>query len=230
LSQLIEKLAAIPNIAWIRLLYAHPAHVNDQLIQLYNDEEKLCRYIDLPIQHISDRILKSMGRKTTSAAIKRIVDKLRAKVPGIAIRTTLMVGYPGEQDEDFTLLREFVMTARLERLGVFKYYAEEGTTSFKLPDHVDEHVKDERLEEIMELQSEIALEKNQELIGTTLSVIIDERDEDGPGFIGRTQWDSPLIDNIVHVTGKVKPGGIYPVTIDKVAEYEIWGMLNSAHT
>ncbi|HEX9974818.1 MAG TPA: 30S ribosomal protein S12 methylthiotransferase RimO [bacterium] len=223
LSQLIEKLAAIPNIAWIRLLYAHPAHVNDQLIQLYQDEEKLCRYIDLPIQHISDRILKSMGRKTTSAAIKRIVDKFRTKVPEIAIRTTLMVGYPGEQDEDFTLLREFVMTARLERLGVFKYYAEEGTRSYKLPDHVDEQVKDERLEEIMELQSEIALEKNQELIGKTLPVIIDERDEDSSGFIGRTQWDSPSIDNIVHVAGKVKPGGIYPVTIDNVAEYEIWG-------
>ncbi|MCU0643015.1 MAG: 30S ribosomal protein S12 methylthiotransferase RimO, partial [bacterium] len=141
---------------------------------------------------------------------------------------TLMVGYPGEQDEDFKLLREFVATARLERLGVFKYYAEEGTEGFYLPDQVDEHVKDERLEEIMELQSEIALEKNQELIGTTLSVIIDERDEDGPGFIGRTQWDSPLIDNMVHVTGKVKQGDIYPVTIDNVAEYEIWGAFNRA--
>lgn len=228
LSQLIKKIAAIPNIAWIRLLYAHPAHVNDQLIRLYQDEEKLCRYIDLPIQHISDRILKSMGRKTASESIKRILDSLRTSVPGIAIRTTLMVGYPGEQDEDFKLLREFVATARLERLGVFKYYAEEGTEGFYLPDQVDEHVKDERLEEIMELQSEIALEKNQELIGTTLSVIIDERDEDGPGFIGRTQWDSPLIDNMVHVTGKVKQGDIYPVTIDNVAEYEIWGAFNRA--
>jgi ribosomal protein S12 methylthiotransferase len=223
LPKLIEKLAAIPKIAWIRLLYAHPAHVNDDLIQLYQDVEKLCRYIDLPIQHISDRILKSMGRETTSESIKRILDRLRTQVPGIAIRTTLMVGYPGEQDEDYKLLSEFVMSARFERLGVFKYYAEEGTRSFKLPDHVDEHVKVERLEEIMEIQSEIALEKNQELVGKTLPVIIDERDEEGPGFIGRTQWDTPSIDNIVHVNGKLEQGNIYAVTIGNVAEYEIWG-------
>lgn len=227
LSRLIPKLAAISNIEWIRLLYAHPAHINDQLIQLYQHEEKLCRYIDLPIQHISDRILKSMGRKTTSDAIKRIVDKLRTTIPGIAIRTTLMVGYPGEQDEDFKLLRDFVTTTRLERLGVFKYYAEEGTRSFYLPDQVAEQVKDERLEEIMAVQSEIALEKNQELIGKTLSVIIDEQDDASPGFIGRTQWDSPSIDNIVHVNGNLQCGIIYPVTIDAVAEYEIWGEFNS---
>lgn len=223
LPRLIEKLAAIPNVAWIRLLYAHPAHVNDELIQLYQDVEKLCRYIDLPIQHISDRMLKAMGRETTSDSINRILDRLRTQVPGIAIRTTLMVGYPGEHEEDFNLLSDFVMSARFERLGVFKYYAEEGTRSFNLRDHVDELVKDERLAEIMELQSEIALEKNQELVGKTLPVIIDERDEESSGFIGRTQWDTPSIDNIVHVRGELEPGNIYPVTIHNVAEYEAWG-------
>lgn len=227
LSRLIQQIAAISGVEWIRLLYAHPAHLSNQLIELYQHEAKLCRYIDLPIQHISDHVLKAMGRKTSSKAIQRMLEKLRANVPGIAIRTTLMVGYPGEQDEDFNFLKDFVSAMQFERLGVFKYYAEEGTKSYHLPDQVDEQVKDERLEEIMELQSEIAQEKNQQLIGTTLPVIIDEPDEDNSCFIGRTQWDSPAIDNIVHVAGNVQPGTIYPVTIIRSAEYEIWGELRT---
>lgn len=223
LCELIESLAAIEPILWIRLLYAHPAHVDDCLIELYHRQEKLCRYIDLPIQHISDKILQSMGRQVSGDQIRKLIDRLRDNVPDIAIRTTLMVGYPGERDTDFELLKEFVSNTKFERLGAFKYYAEDETISAQLPDQVDEKIKDERLEEIMELQAEIARENNQQLVGRISPVIIDELNETKSSYIGRTQWDSPQIDNIVHVTGDVECGNIYPVKIETVAEYEMWG-------
>lgn len=227
LCELIDSLVKIESLKWIRILYAHPAHLNDCLIQSYNEHDKLCRYIDLPIQHISDKVLKSMGRPISGDEIRRLVNRLRENVPDIAIRTTLMVGYPGEDEQDFERLKEFVIEAEFERLGVVKFSAEDGTEAAKMSDHVDERAKQERYEEIMEIQSTIALNKNQQLLNRTISVIIDEIEENNSGFIGRTQWDSPMIDNSVHVIGNLNIGQIYQVTIDQVSEYDLWGKVTN---
>jgi len=227
LCDLIYSLARIEPIKWIRILYAHPVHVNDCLIQLYNEHDKLCRYIDMPIQHISDKILKSMGRAISGDEIRKLIDKLRKNVPEITIRTTLMIGYPGEDSQDFKQLKKFMIETEFERLGVFKYSPEEGTEAAKLSYRIDEKIKEDRYEEIMEIQSEITLKKNHQLIGRALPVIIDERAEDNAGFRGRTQWDSPMIDNSVHVTGNLNIGQIYQVTIDQVSEYDLWGKVTN---
>ncbi|UCE06163.1 MAG: 30S ribosomal protein S12 methylthiotransferase RimO [bacterium] len=227
LCDLINSIAKIEPIKWIRILYAHPTRMNDCIIQLYNEHKKLCRYIDLPIQHISDKILESMGRPISSNEIRRLINKMREKVPGIAIRTTLMVGYPGEDEQDFALLKEFITETEFERLGVFKFYPEDRTDAAKMSNQVDESIKEDRYEEIMEIQAAISLKKNHQLLGRTLSVIIDAMEEDNSGFLGRTQWDSPSIDNAVHVTGNLNIGRIYPVTIDQVSEYDLWGKVTN---
>jgi len=227
LINLINSLAKVEQLKWIRILYAHPAHVEDKLIQLYNEQEKLCRYIDLPIQHISNKILKSMGRQIAENDIRKVIAKLRNQVPNIAIRTTLMVGYPGEDEEDFRLLKNFVSQVQFERLGVFKFIPESGTPAARLPDQIDEQTKEDRLQEIMELQYDIAGQKNQKMLGQTVAVIIDEPEEKNASFAGRTQWDSPLIDNLVHLSGEVEAGKFYNVTINRTEEYDLWGKVNS---
>jgi ribosomal protein S12 methylthiotransferase len=228
LCDLIHAIERFEPIKWIRILYAHPAHLNDCIFQLYNEHEKLCRYIDLPIQHVSDKILKLMGRPVSGDEIRRLIDGFRENVPDIAIRTTLMVGYPGEDEQDFSLLKDFVIESELERLGVFKYSSEEGTEAAKLSNHVDENVKQDRYEEIMEIQAAISLKKNQQLLGRTIQVIIDEKEEDNSGFLGRTQWDSPGIDNSVRVISNLNIGQIYPVNIDRVSEYDLWGKVTNS--
>jgi ribosomal protein S12 methylthiotransferase len=228
LCSLIHGLAQLEPIKWIRILYAHPAHLNDCIFQLYKEHEKLCRYIDLPIQHVSDRILKLMGRPVSGDEIRRLIDSLRENIPGIAIRTTLMVGYPGEDKQDFSLLKEFVIKAEIERLGVFKYSSEEGTEAAKLSNQVAESIKQDRYEEIMEIQADISLKKNRQWLGQTIPVIIDEKEENKPGFLGRTQWDSPGIDNSVRVAGNLDIGQIYSVTIDRVSEYDLWGRVTNS--
>jgi len=226
LCELIDSLAKIEPVKWIRILYGHPAHVNDCIFQLFKEQEKLCRYIDLPIQHVSDKILKSMGRSISGKEIRKLIDRIRKTIPDIAIRTTLIVGYPGEDSEDFELLKNFVTDTEFERLGVFKYSPEEGTEAANMSQQVEEAIKAERYEEIMEIQSEIARDKNRQLLGHTIPVIIDDRDENNSAFIGRTQWDSPLIDNIVHVAGNLNIGQIYPVTIVHADEYDLRGQVS----
>lgn len=223
LHSLILSLASFEGLAWLRLLYAHPAHVDEQLLRLFQTETKLCRYIDLPIQHISDRMLAAMGRPTSGAAIRRLIERLRSHLPDLAIRTTVMVGYPGETTSDYELLRDFLVEVKFERLGIFKYYAEKGTPAARLPDQVDEKTKDERLEELQLLQADIAREKNLELIGRIVPVLIDEPDATPGGYLGRTQWDSPAIDQVVHVTGELACGEFYSIKIEAAAEYELWG-------
>ena len=227
LCDLINSIAQLEPIQWIRILYAHPAHLNDCIIQSYNEHDKLCRYIDLPIQHISDKILKSMGRPNSEYEIRRLINRLRERIPDFAIRTTLMVGYPGEDDQDFERLKKFVIETEFERLGVFKYIPEDGTDSAKLVNQVDESVKQDRYEELMEIQAEISLKKNRQLIGRTFPVIIDGQEPGNSVFIGRTPWDSPSIDNSVYVTGELNIGQIYSVTIDKVSEYDLWGKVSN---
>ncbi|MDZ7357436.1 MAG: 30S ribosomal protein S12 methylthiotransferase RimO [candidate division KSB1 bacterium] len=227
LVQLIHAISKIESIQWIRLLYAHPARMNDSIFRLYNECAKLCRYIDLPIQHISDRMLRAMGRMGTGDEIRRLIDRLRREVPEIAIRTTVMVGYPGESKADFELLRQFIEEAQFERLGVFQFYAEEGTPAARLPDQIAPEVKQERYEEIMELQADISEQHNQQLVGRTLPVIIDERNESSDEYFGRTQWDAPQIDNTVHIIGDLKIGQIYSVGIERATEYDLWGEVSS---
>ncbi|MDZ7334001.1 MAG: 30S ribosomal protein S12 methylthiotransferase RimO [candidate division KSB1 bacterium] len=227
LVQLIHAISKIESIQWIRLLYAHPARMNDSIFRLYNECAKLCRYIDLPIQHISDRMLRAMGRMGTGDEIRRVIDRLRREVPEIAIRTTVMVGYPGESKADFELLRQFIEEAQFERLGVFQFYAEEGTPAARLPDQIAPEVKQERYEEIMELQADISEQHNQQLVGRTLPVIIDERNESSDEYFGRTQWDAPQIDNTVHIIGDLKIGQIYSVGIERATEYDLWGEVSS---
>lgn len=223
LGQLIHAIDKIDQIQWIRLLYAHPARMNDSIFRLYNECAKLCRYIDLPIQHISDRMLRAMGRMGTGDEIRRVIDRLRREVPEIAIRTTVMVGYPGESEADFELLCEFIQEAQFERLGVFQFYPEDGTPAAKLPDQILKEVKQERYEEIMELQADISEQHNQQLVGRTLPVIIDERNESSDEYIGRTQWDAQQIDNTVHLSGDLNIGQIYSVVIKRATEYDLWG-------
>jgi ribosomal protein S12 methylthiotransferase len=223
LCELVRSIEKIDPIKWIRVLYAHPAHVADCLIELFKESEKLCRYIDLPIQHISDKMLKAMGRHATAMEVQNLIERLRKNVPEIAIRTTVMVGYPGEAETDFEILKNFIITTEFERLGVFQYSAEDGTPAAAMEDQVSEDIKADRFEELMEIQSEIALKKNQQLLNETIEVIIDEYDENEAGFIGRTRWDAPSIDHTVHVSGDVKVGHIYPVRIDRVMEYDLWG-------
>jgi len=227
LCELIDSVARLDLIQWIRILYAHPAHLNDCIVESYNQHDKLCRYIDLPIQHVSDNILKSMTRHTSENDIRRLINRLRDSISDLAIRTTLMVGYPGENDVDFERLKEFVIETEFERLGVFKYIAEEGTDAAKMLNQVDESVKQDRYEELMEIQAAISLKKNRQLIGRTLPVIIDGREQGNSVFIGRTQWDSPSIDNSVYVTGELNIGQIYSVTIDRVSEYDLWGKVTN---
>lgn len=229
LCNLIDNLAKLDSIQWIRILYAHPAHLNDCIIQLYNGHEKLCRYIDLPIQHISDKMLTAMGRKISRDEIRQLVFRLRQSIPEIAIRTTVMVGYPGEDEHDFEQLKEFINATEFERLGAFKFSPEDGTEAAKMREQVEESEKQDRYEEIMEIQATIALKKNHQLIAQTIPVIIDEHESDNSGFLGRTQWDSPLIDNSVHVMGNPDIGRIYPVTIDRVSEFDLWGKISSTN-
>ncbi|NOZ62259.1 MAG: 30S ribosomal protein S12 methylthiotransferase RimO [Calditrichaeota bacterium] len=225
LVKLIRSLTKIDNLQWIRLLYAHPAHVSEELIRLFQEEEKLCRYVDLPIQHISDKVLKSMGRPSSSADIRTTIEQFRKFVPEMAIRTTVMVGYPGESDEDFSILKSFVKEIQFDRLGAFKFIPEDGTPAASLPEQIDESVKEDRMQELMEIQFEISHKKNNGLVGRSLPVIIDEENSQNGSFSGRTEWDSPLIDNLVHVSGEVSPGEILPVKIEKAESYDLWGKL-----
>jgi len=222
LKRLIKSLAKIDQLKWIRILYAHPAHLDETVIHLFKEEEKLCQYIDIPIQHISNRILKLMGRNTTELQIKNLINRLRTEAPEIAIRTTLMVGYPGENEKDFQILKKFVSDVQFERLGVFKFIPEDGTPAAKISGQIDESLKEDRHEEIMGIQYKIAQEKNKRFLGKAVTVLVDELDKDNNGFLGRTEWDTPLIDNIVHINEEVQTGKFYQVVIDRAEAYDLW--------
>jgi len=195
LADLLTALSEVEGIEWIRLHYAFPAGFPDDVLDVMRENPKVCNYLDIPLQHISDSVLKSMRRGTTQAKTEALLATMREKVPGIAIRTTLIVGYPGETEEDFAILKDWVQRMKFERLGVFTYSHEENTHAFKLEDDVPQEVKDARAEEIMDLQQEIALQHNEGLVGSTKKVLID-RVESGY-FVGRSEFDSPEVDNEV---------------------------------
>jgi len=221
LSDLLRALNMVDGIEWIRVHYAHPAHLSKRIIEAMAECDKVCNYLDMPIQHASDAMLKSMKRGLGQAGIKKRIESLRTAMPGMALRTTLIVGYPGETEDDFFQLRDFIEETQFDRLGVFTYSEEEGTTAADLEDNVPRSVKDNRKNEILELQHEISLEKNESFIGKTLRVIIDESGEELS--VGRTEYDSPDIDNIVRVRSSEDTGTIKNIRISEANEYELIG-------
>ena len=200
LSKLLKELVKVEGIEWIRLHYAFPNGFPLDVLEVINSEPKICNYIDIPLQHISDKILKSMKRGASMDKINNLLQNFKNKVPGIAIRTTLIVGYPGETCEDFDLLKKWVKKSKFDRLGCFTYSHEENTGAFNLIDDVSEEIKHKRLNEIMEIQSQISWELNQNKIGKTFKVLIDRKR--GRYYVGRTQYDSPDVDNEVLIEAK----------------------------
>jgi len=221
LSDLLNSLNTINNIEWIRLHYAHPAHLSQRIIDSLASSEKVCKYIDMPVQHASDSVLKSMKRGLNQKGIRDRINRLRKAVPDIAIRTTLIVGYPGETEEDFKTLYEFVEDVKFDRLGVFTYSEEEGTGAALLDDDVPEEIKHKRKNDIIELQHDISLNRNESFIGKTIKVLVDESEKNIG--VGRTEFDSPEIDNIVNIKGNVSKGSFVNIKIDSVNEYELIG-------
>jgi ribosomal protein S12 methylthiotransferase len=195
LADLLTELCKVEGIEWIRLHYAFPTGFPEDVLEVMANEPKICNYLDMPLQHVADPVLKSMRRGTTKEKTTRLLHEIKDKVPGIALRTTLIVGYPGETEEDFSVLLDWVKEMRFERLGVFTYSHEENTHAFSLEDDVPEEEKQRRAELVMEVQQEISLEKNQALIGKTLRVLIDRTE--GENYVGRTEFDSVEVDNEV---------------------------------
>jgi len=224
LAQLLKELNKVAGIQWIRLHYAFPTGFPMDVLEVMKQEPKICKYLDIPLQHISDPILKSMRRGTTKAKTTRLLKDFRQMVPDMAIRTTLIVGYPGETEEDFLILKEWVKNMRFERLGCFTYSHEENTHAYNLEDNVPEEVKQNRANEIMEVQSAISWELNQEKIGKTFRCIIDRKE--GNYFIGRTEYDSPDVDNEVLVDARnyyVKIGDFVELEITGASDFDLYG-------
>lgn len=225
LAELLRRLCRIDGIAWIRLHYAYPTGFPEEVIEVMAAEPKICKYLDIPFQHISDAQLSAMHRRHTKAEAMELIRRLRTAIPDLALRTTLLVGYPGETEADFEELLEFVREVRFERLGVFAYSEEEGTYSAeKLRDDVPEAVKQERVERIMALQNEISLDNNRRRVGRTERVLIDSRQ--GDWYVGRTQYDSPEVDQeiLIPAAGKrLLRGHFYEVTVTSAADYDLYG-------
>jgi ribosomal protein S12 methylthiotransferase len=223
LAELLEKLVAVSGIEWIRLHYAFPTGFPMDVLDLMNKEPKICNYIDIPLQHIADPILKSMRRGTTKAKTTKLLKDFRAAVPNMAIRTTLIVGYPGETQEDFETLRDWVKEMRFERLGCFSYSHEENTHAYTLEDDVPQDVKMERANAIMKIQSHISWELNQQKIGKQFNVIIDRKE--GGYYVGRTEFDSPDVDNEVLINaeeGYLRTGEFFTVKITGAEDFDLY--------
>ncbi|MGJ5642257.1 30S ribosomal protein S12 methylthiotransferase RimO [Formosa sp. S-31] len=223
LAELLEALVKVEGIEWIRLHYAFPTGFPMDVLEVMNRESKVCNYLDIPLQHISDRILKSMRRGTTQEKTTKLLQEFRKAVPGMTIRTTLIVGYPGETEEDYQTLKQWVQDMRFERLGCFTYSHEENTHAYTLEDDVPEEVKQERANEIMEIQSQISWELNQEKIGQEFKVVIDRKE--GNYFVGRTEFDSPDVDNEVLIdasTAYLKTGEFATVKITDAADFDLY--------
>tara|TARA_R110002051_G_C8725155_1_gene497238 strand:+ start:41 stop:868 length:828 start_codon:yes stop_codon:yes gene_type:complete len=223
LAELLQNLAKVEGVEWIRLHYAFPTGFPMDVLEVMKNEPKVCNYIDIPLQHIADPILKSMRRGTTKAKTTKLLDEFRAAVPEMAIRTTLIVGYPGETEEDFQTLKQWVIEQRFERLGCFTYSHEENTHAYNLEDDVPEEVKMQRANEIMEIQSQISWELNQQKIGQTFRVIIDRKE--GSYYVGRTEYDSPDVDNEVLINaedGYLRTGEFFDVKVTAAEDFDLY--------
>ena len=225
LAQLLSALSKLDGIEWIRLHYAFPTGFPEDVLEVMRNESKICNYLDIPLQHISDKILKSMRRGTNKEKTTSLIKRFRELVPDIVLRTTLIVGYPGETDKDFEILKKWVKEMRFERLGCFKYSHEEDTHAYLLKDDVPEELKQKRLNEIMEIQSKIALNNNEKLVGKVFKCLIDRKE--GTNFIGRTFMDSPDVDNEVVIDAKkfyVKLGEFVSIRIIGANNYDLVGI------
>ena len=225
LPELLRNLCRIPGIQWIRIQYCYPEEITDELIQTIREEEKICHYLDIPIQHASDRILKRMNRRTNQAELREMIGKLRREIPDIALRTTLISGFPGETQEDHEELCRFVDEMEFERLGVFAYSLEEDTPAASFPDQVPQEVKEGRRDEIMELQQEIAFEACEAMVGRELEVLIEGKVADENAYVGRTYMDAPGVDGMIFVnTGlELMTGDFVRVRVTGALEYDLIG-------
>ncbi len=223
LPELLKKLAAVEGLEWIRLHYAYPSKFPIEIIDVMKEEPKICNYLDMPLQHASDRMLQAMKRQITQQEMRELIGEIRARIPGICLRTTLIAGFPGETREDVEELKEFLAEMQFDRVGVFTYSHEEDTSAHLLEDTLSAEEKEERAQEIIAFQQEISLEKNQSKIGQTLRVIVDKKE--AGRYIGRTEFDSVEVDNevIIHATQKLKPGDFVNVKITKAYDYDLEG-------
>ena len=227
LSKLLKELVKVDGIEWIRLHYAFPNGFPEEVLEVMKAEPKICNYIDIPLQHISNKILKSMKRGASMEKINDLLDTFRKKVPGIAIRTTLIVGYPGETNDDYELLKDWVKKTKFDRLGCFTYSHEENTGAYSLNDDVPQELKNERLNEIMEIQSQISWELNQRKIGKNFKVFIDRKR--GSYYVGRTQYDSPDVDNEVLISADssfLRVGEFVDVKIIDASDFDLYAEVN----
>ena len=225
LPDLINRLSKIPEIEWIRILYAYPEEITDKLIETIADNGKVCKYIDMPIQHTDDEILKRMGRRTDRAGIESLIKKLRSRIPDITIRTTLISGFPGETDAQHKAQLDFIRENRLDRVGVFSYSPEEGTKAAEFPGQIEDDIKDARRDEILEAQQEISLSINEDTVGDIISVINEGYLPDDDIYAGRSQKDAPDVDGYVFYKSvkNLMSGDISRVLITKASEYDLYG-------
>ncbi len=227
LPELLRKLCRIDGLEWIRILYCYPEEITDELIQVIKEEPKICKYLDMPIQHSSDNILKRMGRRTTRQELVDVITKLRNNIPDIALRTTLITGFPGETEEDIDDLLDFVDTMEFDRLGVFTYSPEEGTPAASMTDQVPENIKEERRNRIMELQQEVSLDKSADMVGRGIPVMVEGKITDDDAYVGRSYKDAPNVDGYVFINtnAQLMSGQIVNVSITGSMEYDLIGEL-----
>ncbi len=232
LHKLLKELCKIPGIQWIRILYCYPEEIYPELIQTMKEEKKICHYLDLPIQHCSDKILKKMGRRTTKQELIDIVTLLRKEIPDIILRTTLITGFPGETEEDHEELMEFIDTMEFDRLGVFTYSAEEDTPAANMPNQIEEEVKQDRQAELMELQQEISIDKGNDKIGTCVEVMIEGKVADENAYVGRTYGDAPNVDGYIFINTdtELMSGDFARVHVTGALEYDLIGELENEYT
>ncbi|MFC1477433.1 30S ribosomal protein S12 methylthiotransferase RimO [candidate division KSB1 bacterium] len=223
LITLLEKMETISGLHWIRLLYAFPGNVSDRLVEIIRSSNKICKYLDIPIQHAADSVLKNMNRTYRQKHVVKLIDSLRKEIPGITLRSSVIVGYPGETEKDFIALSDFLTDIAFERLGVFSYSDEPGAEAFNAINKVEPEIITERYEEIRLNQDVIAEKKSRERIGTTIEVIVDEKDGETGDYLGRTEGDAPEIDNIVRITRAAVPGEFLSITVNNATAFELTG-------
>lgn len=225
LPELLKKICAIPELYWIRILYCYPEEITDELIKVIKDEKKICHYLDIPIQHASDTILRKMGRKTSNSDLRNIIGTLRKEIPDICLRTTLIAGFPGETQEDHEQVMEFIDEMQFDRLGVFTYSPEENTPAAEFPDQIEESQKEEWQGELMELQQEIAFDKAADMIGWEGYVMIEGKVADENVFVGRTYKDAPNVDGLVFVSSdeEFMSGDFVKIKVTGSYEYDLIG-------
>ena len=227
LAELLEELCKIKDFKWIRFLYAYPETITDELIQVVKNNDKICKYFDMPIQHISNKVLKRMNRKSDKESIKKVITKIRKEIPNVILRTTLIVGFPGETEEDFNQLYEFVKWARFDKLGCFTYSKEDGTPAARLKEQIHPMTKKSRHRKIMTLQQEISKANLEEKIGKTYDALIESTSFDGKYYIGRTYMDVPEEDGVVFIekTKEIPLGSFVKCKITEVRDYDLIGNL-----